>query len=347
MIIVYRYRIKSFTGLLNRQARAVNAVWNYCNDRQKDAIKWNKRWLTGFDLNRLTIGSSKELALHSGTVNAVCEQYAKSRGQHKRPWLRYRGRRASGWVPFKGRDLKRAGTAFRFAGNAFRVFHSRPLPEGQIRDGTNFSQDARGRWYLNIVLERPSAAAREPRRAVGIDLGLKDLAVLSTGERLENPRTYRALEERLGKAQRARKKRQTAKLHAKIANGRRDRLHKLSTRLVREFDYIAVGNVNAAGLAKTRMAKSVYDASWSTFRQMLAYKSVREGARYEEVEERFSTQTCSECASLGGPRGREGLVVREWVCSVCGCEHDRDQNAAVNLLLRSGHRTPVQGISAL
>jgi putative transposase len=347
MIIVYRYRIKSLTGLLNQQSRAVNFVWNYCNDRQKDAIKWNKRWLTGFDLNRLTSGSSKEIAVHSGTVNAVCEQYAKSRRQHQRPWLRYRGRRATGWVPLKGRDLRRAGDAFRFGGNTFRVFHSRPLPEGKIKDGTNFSQDARGHWYLNIVLERPNATLREPRRGVGIDLGLKDLGVLSTGERIENPRTYRALEERLGKAQRARKKRQAAKLHAKIANCRRDRLHKLSARLVREFDYIAVGNANAAGLAKTSMAKSVYDASWSTFRQMLAYKSVREGARYEEVEERFSTQTCSECASLGGPRGREGLVVREWVCSTCGCKHDRDQNAAVNLLLRSGHRTPVQGISAL
>ena len=107
MLLVYRYRVKSLTGLLNSQARACNFVWNFCNDTQKHALKWNKRWPTGFDLNRLTAGSSKELALHAGTINAVCEQYAKSRRQTNRPFLRWRGRRSLGWVPLKGRDLKR------------------------------------------------------------------------------------------------------------------------------------------------------------------------------------------------------------------------------------------------
>ncbi len=85
MILVYRYRVKSLSGLLNKQSRAVNFVWNFCNDRQKDALRFGRRWHTGFDLNKLTAGSSKELGLHSGTVNAVCEQYAKSRSQKKRP----------------------------------------------------------------------------------------------------------------------------------------------------------------------------------------------------------------------------------------------------------------------
>jgi hypothetical protein len=129
MLLVYRYRIKSLTGHLNSQARACNFVWNFCNDTQLQALKWNKRWPSGFDLNRLTAGSSKDLALHAGTINAVCEQYAKSRRQRNRPCLRWRGRRSLGWVPLKGRDLKREGKAFRFAGNTFRVFHSRPLPE--------------------------------------------------------------------------------------------------------------------------------------------------------------------------------------------------------------------------
>src|SRR6266403_1646354 len=128
MLLVYRYRIKSLTGLLDRQARACNFVWNFCNNTQLHALKWNKRWPSGFDLNRLTAGSSKELALHAGSINAVCEQYAKSRRQKNRPFLRWRGRRSLGWVPLKGRDLKREGEAFRFAGNTFRVFHSRPLP---------------------------------------------------------------------------------------------------------------------------------------------------------------------------------------------------------------------------
>ena len=269
MLLVYRYRIKSLTGLLKRQARACNFVWNFCNETQRHALKWNKRWPTGFDLNRLTAGSSKELALHAGTINAVCEQYAKSRRQKNRPSLRWRGRRSLGWVPLKGRDLKREGEAFRFAGHTFRVFNSRPLPQGKIKDGTNFSCDARGNWFLNIV------------------------------------------------------------------------------RIVREFDYIAVGNVNAAGLAKTRLAKSVLDAGWSSFRHMLRYKATAHGAWYEEVNESFSSRVCSSCACETGPKGVADLGIRSWICCECGTSHDRDINSAINILFRSGHRTPAEGIALL
>src|ERR1700676_4423900 len=254
MLLVYRYRVKSLTGLLNGQARACNFVWNFCNDTQKQALKWNKRWPSGFDLNRLTAGSSKELALHAGTINAVCEQYAKSRRQRNRPFLRWRGRRSLGWVPLKGRDLKREGEAFRFAGNTFRVFNSRPLPEGKIKDGTNFPCDPRGCWFLNIV--------------------------------------------------------------------------------------IAVGNVNAAGLAKTRLAKSVLDAGWSSFRHMLRYKATAHGAWYEEVNESFSSRVCSFCKGKTGPKGVADLGIRSWICTECGVSHDRDINSARNILFRPGHRTP-------
>ena len=100
MVKVFRYRVKSLGGLLNRQSRAVNFVWNFCNDTQKFALKWHKRWPSGFDLNKLTAGTSQELGLHAGTITAACEQYAKSRAQKKRPHLRYRGKKSLGWVPF-------------------------------------------------------------------------------------------------------------------------------------------------------------------------------------------------------------------------------------------------------
>lgn len=344
---VYRYRVKSLNGLLNKQARAVSYVWNFCNNTQKHALQWGKRWPTGFDLDKLTAGSSKELGIHAGTINAVTAQYTKSRQQFKRPYLRYRGRRSLGWVPLKGRDLKREGNAFRFAGNTFRVFDSRPLPDGKIKDGTNFSQDRRGNWFLNIVVEVPDVQARQPVRGVGIDLGLKDLAALSTGEKIEHPRCFRQLEEKLAKAQRAGKKRLAKSVHAKIANTRQDFLHKASTDIVRRFDYIAVGNVSSCKLAKTKMAKSVYDASWHSFKKMLAYKSIANGAWYEEVNEAFSSVTCSSCNARSGPNGLKGLQVRQWVCAECGCVHDRDQNAALNILARAGHRTPVEGIRLL
>ena len=284
--------------------------------------------------------------MHSGTVNAVCEQYAKSRSQKKRPFLRYRSHKKTlGWVPLKARDVQETPNGFHFHGREFKVFKSRPLPLGaKIRDGTNFAQDARGNWYLNVCVEMPEGQAREIRNGVGIDLGLKDFATLSSGEKIENPRHLRELEKTLATAQRAGKKRQAANLHAKIVNSRRDFLHKLSTRIVRQFDYIAVGNVSSAKLAKTTMAKSVLDASWSSFRQMLAYKAIAHGASYDEVNEAWSTQTCNACGVVAGPKGRAGLNERNWTCG-CGAEHERDVNAAKNILLRgSGHGTPAEGI---
>ena len=348
MIIVYRYRVKSLNGLLNKQARAVNYVFNYCNDVQRQALKWGKRWPTWFDFGKLTAGSSKDLSLHSGTVDAVCEQYAKSRSQKKRPYLRWRGKKSLGWIPLKGRYLKREGDAFRFAGNTFRVFNSRALPDGKIKDGTNFSQDSRGNWFLNIVVEIADVAPRPINKGVGIDLGLKGFATLSTGEKIEAQRIYRRAEQSLAIAQRANKKRRVSAIHAKIKNQRLDFHHKLSHRIVQEFDYIAVGNVSAAKLAKTSMAKSVLDAGWSSFRNQLAYKAIKHGAWFEEVNEAFSSQVCSACGSLpqSRPKGIADLGIREWQCSDCGALHDRDTNAALNIL-RVGHHSPVVGIPVL
>jgi IS605 OrfB family transposase len=346
MNIVFRYRVKSLNGLLNQFARAANFVWNYCNDRQKDAVRFGRPWLTGYDLNKLTSGSSKELGLHSGTINAVCEQFAKSRIQHRRPYLRYRGRKSLGWIPLKGRDLHRQGDAFRFAGNTFRVFYSRPLPEGKIKDGTCFSMDSRGNWFLNIVIDVEEPPASQIDRSVGIDLGLKDLAVLSNAMKVRAPEFYRKTEAALALAQRAHKRRRITSIHARTARQRMDFLHKQSIQIVRSFDLIAVGNVNACGLAQTSLAKSVLDAGWSTFRKMLAYKAIRHGARYIEIDERFTTQTCSNCGALpdSRPRGIAGLGIREWSCSDCGSVHDRDLNAALNIL-RRGRATLVAGIS--
>lgn len=349
MLVVYRYRVKSLNGLLNTQARAVNYVWNFCNDTQKHALKWRKRWPGGFDLNRLTAGSCDELGLSAGTVNAVCEQYARSRSAKRKPYLRYRGRKNLGWVPFKGRDMRRHGDSFRFGGNTFRVFNSRDLPAGKIRDGGSFSQDSRGNWFLNIAIEVEETPAREPARGVGIDLGLSDFATLSTGEAIPHPRFGRSLEEKVGTAQRAGKMRMVKRIHARIANRRADFLHKLSARLVKEFDFIAVGDVSPTWLAKTKMAKSVYDASWSKFRVQLRYKALRHGAWYEEVREAFSSQVCSSCGALPSsrPKGIVDLRVRSWTCNACGASHDRDVNAALNILSRHGHVSPAEGTPGL
>ena len=138
MILVYRYRVKSLNGLLNKQSRAVNFVWNFCNDRQKDALRFGRRWHTGFDLNKLTAGSSKELGLHSGTVNAVCEQYAKSRSQKKRPFLRYRGKRSLGWGRSRGANSSARGTPFALLATPFACSTAAPCPRAKSRTERTF-----------------------------------------------------------------------------------------------------------------------------------------------------------------------------------------------------------------
>jgi len=200
------------------------------------------------------------------------------------------------------------------------------------------------------VIDIPADAAhvRKPQRGVRIDLGLKDFATLSTGEKTGAQHIYRHAEQALAVAQRANKKRRVKAIDARLAHCRNDFHLKLSTRLVGEFDYIAVGNVNAAGLAKTGMAKSVLDAGWSSFRNMLAYKTIKHGAWLEEVNEIFTSQTCSNCGGVpdSRPKGIAGPGIREWICSDCGCRHDRNINAALNILGR-GRATLAVGIPVL
>lgn len=120
-------------------------------------------------------------------------------------------------------------------------------------------------------------------------------------------------------------------LNAKISNRRKDFLHKLSTRLVTRQGAIFVGNVSSTALSQTKMAKSVLDSGWGMLKTMLQYKSDHAGVWFEEVNEAYSTQTCSVCHARSGPKGLEGLGIRSWECA-CGASHDRDVNAARNIL---------------
>jgi putative transposase len=332
MVLTYRYRIKDATAgrHLLRQARAVNQVWNYCGEIQQAARRHNKHWPSGFDLIKLSLGSSKLLGLHSDTVQAVCKQFAISRDAHrKRP--RWRGRKSLGWIPFQAaRAIRMDRDRVIFLGRRYRLWLSRPI-EGEIRCGS-FAQDARGRWYLNLQA-RVAEDTKHGTGEVGIDLGLNSLAALSTGEKIGAPRLYRKYERALAIAQRARRKPRVRAIHAKIASCRRHFLHELSARLIRENRRICIGNVNSCGLARTSLAKSVLDAGWSQLRSQLRYKAIRHGAEYIEVEERLTTQVCSACGTCGGPKGREDLVVREWICGGCGARHDRDINSAINILV--------------
>jgi IS605 OrfB family transposase len=350
MQLTFKYRIRDkHAKRLNAQAFAVNTVWNYCNATQQKAAHDGRKWLTGYDLVAMTAGAAKEgLDLHSHTIQRVCLEYDKSRRQHKRPWLRWRGKKSLGWVPFNTGHVAFRDGAFVFRGEIYRVWLDRPIPAGNAKIGAgSFNQDSRGRWYLNVPVEIETGVVASIEK-VGIDLGLASLAALSNGDKIEAPQFYRKSEMALATVQRARKTKRVKTIHTKIRNRRKDFLHRESTKLAKKFGLIVVGDVSPSKIARSRFAKSVLDAGWADLKQMLSYKAIRHGGSMLQVSERYSSQTCSECGSLPAsrPKGIAGLRKRMLACDDCGAVLDRDVNAARNIL-RCGLASLVEGTPLL
>lgn len=347
-------------AVLNALAFSTNQIWNAVNEMTSDAynepvpgVGWIKGiWLTPFDLAKDVkhIRHERELDIPAATVQEITETHGKARKQFKKSKLHWRSsggaRRALGWVPFKSGQLKYKQGQLKFAGHFFKVWDSYGLANYDFRSGS-FSEDARGRWYLNIVVKEEIKTS-SGKGQIGIDLGLKTTASCSDGTTLERKQFYRDAEKQLAKAQRANKKKQIKKIHAKIKNRRADTNHKFSTELVKNNALIVVGNVSSKALAKTKMAKSVLDAGWYQLKQQLDYKSKRMQVAYIEINEAYTTQACSSCGciSQSSPKGMAALGIREWVCAECGAGHDRDINAAKNILAL-GHESLAVGIPAL
>lgn len=336
---------------LNAAAVEVNQVWNWANATSMDAADRNRRanakWLSGFDLCNLSAGTSEFFErIGADSIQRICCEYAAKRKQFKRFKLRWRvsrgARRSLGWVPFKAGSLRRRGTALRFCGKTFRVFEREALTDVKWRDGC-FAEDAVGSWWLCLRVVVSAAQTAAPLESVGIDLGLATIATTSDGEKLEAGRWTAGMADKLAMAQRRGHKRQAKRIHRKAANQRKDTLHKFSTGIVRKYQQIIVGDVSSPQLVKTRMAKSVLDSGWGMLKVQLAYKSEHAGRSFSVVSERNTTRACSGCGALTGPSGLAMLVVRQWTCA-CGDTHDRDVNAARNILLSgSGDRASVRG----
>lgn len=243
-------------------------------------------------------------------------------------------------------------SAFKWDGKALKLAKmgaplairwSRTLPKAAKVTTVTVSKDAAGRYFVSLLCDDMAQPKPEAAGKVGIDLGLTHFAILSTGEKIAAPNTFRKNEARLAKLQRRLAKKQkgsrnrakarlkVARLHAHITDARRDFLHKLSTRLINENQVIAVETLAVSNMQKNRcLAKSISDASWSEFVRQLEYKAHWYGRTLVGIDRWYpSSKRCSDC---GHTVPKMPLSVREWACPECGSIHDRDVNAARNVL---------------
>lgn len=238
---------------------------------------------------------------------------------------------------------------------AVRVAWSRELPSDP--SSVTIVKSSTGKYYASFVVEVDESVESLPpaEAATGIDLGIKDFAVLRGGKVIESPRFFRAMERKLKKAQRGFSRKQSksanrekarlavARVHERIRARRDDWLNKQVKTIVAENQGIYVEDLHVKGLSRGRAAKSLHDQSLGQFLARLESKASRAGRTFAKVDRFFpSTQLCSSCGALTGPRGPGELWVREWACG-CGAFHDRDRNAEINIrreglrLVAAGH----------
>ena len=257
---------------------------------------------------------------------------------------RFRGRnwfRSFGFNEFSG--IRFDGRRLRFKGlrGGLRVHMHRPLPGGAAIKSCVIRRDTKG-WHICFQCAVPASAAGHAGAEIGIDVGLKAFATLSSGDAIPNPRIARRHERELRRRQRAlarckrgsnrrrKVRQQVARLHDKIANIRNTFLHQQSARLARDYRLIAVEDLRIRNMVRSHLAKSIHDAAWGTFIDYLTYKAESAGGRVIRVDPRRSSQECSGCGEIV----KKELKERTHRCPHCGLVMDRDENAAAVILSR-------------
>ncbi|WP_019631702.1 RNA-guided endonuclease InsQ/TnpB family protein [Actinomadura atramentaria] len=365
MQLRYNFRVYPTPGQRQALAKAFGCARTVFNDalRAREAARAaGLPYLSDAELSKLVITQAKRTPDRAwlAEVSAVVLQQALAdlNTAYRNFFASAMGRRKGRKVAApKFRSRKDSRQAVRFTRNArFQVTAGRRLRLPKVGDlrvrwsralpsepsSVTVIRDAAGRYFASFVVEATDTPLPETTGEVGIDLGLTHFAVLSDGRKIADPRILRRAERRLRKAQRVLSRKQrgsanrakararVAKLHARVADTRRDHAHKLSTMLIRDNQAVYVEDLNVAGLGGTRLAKSVHDAAWAQFTAMLEYKAARYGRTFAKIG-RFepTSQICSVCGVKDGPKP---LNVRIWTCGACGTIHDRDVNAAKNVL---------------
>jgi putative transposase len=354
--ITRSYRIRAYPNgaqrrLLDRWFGATRWLWNTALEIRSAAYRECGLRLTGNDLSRW-LTSWKRTAGHEwlAEVPATCltqclrDQDAAFRnffqGRARHP--RFKRKNTCGSVRFQ--DVGAAWVYGRLSLpklGALKLAES--LPKVEQPDLMTLSRDAAGRYHVSFSTQVETSLLPIRQRSVGVDVGLTQLATLSTGEKIPNPKHYHARLRYLRQQQRCLARRQkgsrrrekqrlrVARVHAQVRQERQCALHRLTTRLVREFDLICIEDLSVKGLARGLHARAIHDAAFSEVRRQLAYKSDWYGKILVEVDRWYpSSKRCSECRhTLDSLR----LDERQWRCPRCETCHDRDVNTARNLLM--------------
>ncbi|MFE4695560.1 RNA-guided endonuclease InsQ/TnpB family protein [Streptomyces sp. NPDC056738] len=371
-----RYNYRAYPDALQRRALArafgcARVVWNDCLRDQKQAQAAGLPYVKSSELSRRRITLAKrtvERAWLADVSAVVLQQSLRDLDTaYKNFFDSIKGTRQGRRVgPPRYKSRKDTRQSIRLNTNAFRlqgdgtvyvakvgnlkVKWSRRLPATPT--SLTVTQDSSGRYFLSFVVDTEPDILPALAADAGLDLGLSAFAVLSNGSKIDSPRFLRRAEKKLkrlqrelsrktkGSKNRAKARIKVARQHARVADRRRDFHHKASTQIIRDNQAVYVEDLAVSGLARTRLAKSVHDAGWSVFVGMLEYKAVKHGRTFAKVDRAFpSSQVCSACGFRDGPKP---LHVREWTCSACATVHDRDHNAARNVLFE-GRRIVAAG----
>lgn len=349
--IAYKYKLrptKEQIALFRQWLGTCRFLYNMGMDIKKDTYRKRQKGISKYDLMKQLTEAKKESDWlnnpHSQVLQNVLDRLDRSYinfFEHRAKYPKWAKKSKYKSFTFK-QGVKLHPNTLRFSFpkiGKVRFFKDKYDENMNIQTAT-IIKEADG-WYVSITGNASKQPLPKKENKIGIDLGLTNFLVTSDGEYFDAPEYLRNAEKDLKKAQRivSKKKKGSnnrkkaviilAKKHKKVSEQRKDFLHKLSTKLIRDNQSISVENLNIRGMVRNhKLAKSISDAGWGVFKNMLRYKSEWYGRTYNEVNPKNTSKICSVCGNVNDDMD---LSVREWVCSVCRTKHNRDGNAAVNV----------------